>query len=206
MKKSIFVTVFLLAATVAGADTLNLTGLPSYVYNGVYVGPSSGNLNGVTPLKLICDDYIDTTYVPSSFTVNVSTIPSLTYGMYAQPWSPGALANYQMAAMLSYQMNQPANQNNTNMGELNYALWNVFNPAVPDTAGSNAWVAWAQNQDPSAWDYSGVRIYTDTDTVDPHNQEFVSGAASQVPEPVTTALVGTGLIACGMIGRRRTRK
>ncbi len=208
MKKLLFVTVFLLiAGSMAGADILNLTGLPAFTYNGVYVGPATGNLDGVTPLTVVCNDYVDTTYIPSSFTVNISTIPSLTYAMYAQPWSLEALTNYQRAAMLLYQMNQPANQSSSGIGDLNFAIWNVFNPAVPDTAGSNGWVAWAQNQDPSAWNYADIRIFTDTNTVDPHNQEFMGGSASQVPEPGTgiLAAIGGGLIALGAV-RRPVRK
>lgn len=215
MKKSIFVAVFLLAAAVAGADTLNVTGPLGFTYSGVYVGPIGAVLNGVTPLQIICNDYVDTTYVPSSFSVNVSTIPSLTYAMYAQSGPPTSqqLLNYKMTAMLIWQMNQPGNQSAPVIGALNFAVWNLFNPVgVPDPAGSAGWVTWAQSQDPSAWDYNDFRVYTPlVGGNNGHggvNQEFVSGAASQVPEPATGALagLGAGLIGFGVIGRRWRQK
>ena len=208
MKKGLFATVFLLAASFAAADTLNLTNLPGFIYSGYYVGPATGNLNGGLSFTLVCNDFVDTTYIPSSFEVNVSAIPSLTYAMYAQPGPPtaGQLANYEMAAMLLWQMNQPGNQNSDAIGGLNFAIWNIFNPSVPDPGTSASWVTWAQGQNPANWDFSNVGIYTDVNTVDPHNQEFLGGAAAPVPEPVPTVLVGMGLFTLGWVFRWRRQR
>ncbi len=190
----------------AGADTLNLTGLPTFTYNGgVYVGAASGDLNGVTSLKLICNDFVDTTYIPSSFVVNVSTIPSLTYGMYAQPRPPtaGQLAAYEMASLLLWQMGLPANQTADGIGGLNYAIWNLFNPSVPDPGTSASWVSWAQSQNLADWDYSGVMVFTPSNS---SNQEFMSGAAAPVPEPGTSVMFLLGGVALVTVGRWRLKK
>ncbi len=209
MKKGLFAAVFLLIASMAMADNLNLTSLPGFTYGGYYVGPATGNLNGGVSFAWVCNDYTDTTYIPSSFGVNVSTIPSLTYAMYAShPPTAGQVATYEQAAILLWQMSQPGNQNSDAIGGLNFAIWNLFNPAVPDPGSSATWVTWAQSQDLSAWNYVDVRIFTDTNTVDPHNQEGMSGSATPVPEPGTSILfgAGVGLIACGAIRRRQKKE
>ncbi len=210
MKKGLFAAVFLLIASVAGADTFNLTGPYSFAYGGYVVGPVQGKLNGVTPLTVICNDFTDTSYIGSSWGVNISTIPSLTYAMYADHPIPtaGQVATYEQAAILLWQMNQPGNQTADGIGGLQYALWNIFNPAVPDPGTSASWVTWVQGQNLANWDYGGVGIYTDVDTVDPHNQEHMSGAASQVPEPATGTLVWAGgtLFALGWTFRWRRQK
>ncbi len=205
LKKSIFAAIFLLVASFATADVLNLTNLPGFTYNGVYVGPATGNLNGGTSFTLVCNDYVDTTYIPSSFGVNVSTIPGLQYAMYADHPTPTItqVENYERASLLLWQMGQPANQTSAGIGGLNYAIWNLFNPAVPDPGSSATWVSWAQGQDLSAWDYSGVQIYTPSNS---QNQEFMSGAAASIPEPATHLLLGTGLVACSLFLRRRRKK
>lgn len=197
----------LLLAMPAMADTLTLSGPWGYSYGGVIVGPVTGNINGGAPLGLVCDDYVDTTYIGSSFSVNVSTIPSLQYAMYNtnRPGTPsaGQLAAYKRAALLVWQMSQPGNQNNNEMGGLNYALWHNFNPAVPLLGTAPSWLSWAQNQNLDNWSYDGVRVYTPDRTRD---QEFMSGAATAVPEPASLMMLGTGLIFVGTFGARRLRR
>jgi len=198
---SLMVVLSLLAVTPVMANTLSLTNLPVFTYNGYYVGPATGNLNGGTSFSLVCDDFTHTTYIPSSFGVNVSTIPELQNAMYAtQPTLSGQVDNYKWASLLLWQMGLTANQSASEIGGLNYAIWNIFNPSVADPGTSNYWVGWAQSQDLSAFDFSGVRIYTPSNT---QNQEFIGGAASPVPEPMTFALIGTGLVGLGLIRRRR---
>ncbi len=195
----------LLAVMPASAGTLNMTGLPGFTYNGVYVGQAVGNLNGGTPFTLVCNDYLDTTYIPSSFNVNVSTIPTLAYAMYATHPTPtnAQVETYEWAAILLWQMGQPGNQTAGGIGSLNYAIWNLFNPAVPDPGSSSTWVTWVQGQNLAEWDYSGVSIYTPSDS---HNQEFMSGSANPAPEPANMSLIGFGLLGMGIVGRRRLQR
>ena len=202
LKKVLFVSIFLLTAMFAAADTLFLTGLPGFTYNGYYVGPATGNLNDGTSFALVCNDFTDTSYIPSSFTVNVSTIPELQYALFAGTLPTAAeIGAYEQAAILMWQMGQPGNQTAAGIGGIQFAIWNLFYPAAPDPGTSASLVSWAQSQDLSAWDYGGVSVYTPTDT-DSHNQEFMSGAASPVPEPTTFGLVGSALLGAGLLIRR----
>jgi hypothetical protein len=186
----------LLAVTPVMADTLYLTNLPVFTYDGYYVGPATGNLNGGASFSLVCDDFAHTTYVPSHFDTYVSTIPELQHAMYITQ----GVDTYERAAILMWQMGL-VNQTSADIGGIQFAIWNLFNPAAtPNPGSSDYWVSWANSQVLSAWDYSGVRIYTPSNSL---NQEFIGGAASPVPEPMTFVLIGTGLIGLSLLKRRR---
>lgn len=60
----LLLTLSLLLTSVASADMLTLTGLPSYVVGGYYVGAMPSNFGSV-----VCMDWDRTTVVPSSFEV-----------------------------------------------------------------------------------------------------------------------------------------
>ena len=98
----VLMTSMLLLVTPAVATTLNLTVLPVNTYGGYYVGPAGGNLNGVTSLWVTCNDFNHTSHIPSSFDVDISTIPSLEFARFGH--DAIALDNYQRAVWLMWQI------------------------------------------------------------------------------------------------------
>ncbi len=192
----------LCSSGVVQAGTLNVTTLPAQTFDGYYVGPAAGFLDG-SPVQWICDDFAHTTYVPSTFDVNVSTLPLLPYARFV---GPEELANYEMASMLAYEMYQPGNA--SQVGAIQFAMWNLFDPSTPDPAGTATWLTWAQNQNRAAWDYSPVRVLTPTAAY-ASNQEGIVNAATPTPEPgseVLSLLGGIGLIFAGRFHRRRWQR
>ncbi len=73
MFKGLFV--LFLAATAAGAVTIQFTALPPNYQYGTYNGFVLGTIDGQPNLPLIGDDFYHTTYVPSgAITFSVSTL------------------------------------------------------------------------------------------------------------------------------------
>jgi hypothetical protein len=123
-----------------GQVNISLTSAGSNVMDGVYVGPYTGTVNG-TSTQIICDDFVDDSYVGESWTANVTTLSNLN----GTKW--GGMANattlYDEAAWLATQMLSPTYKGDaTQVGYLAYALWAVFQPsAVKSWLGANS-VAW----------------------------------------------------------------
>ena len=74
----IALTFLVLSASQVFADTLNLKTLPVTTADGYYVGAIGGNLNGGTTANYYCIDFATKTYVPSSFSVLVSSISNIS--------------------------------------------------------------------------------------------------------------------------------
>jgi len=123
-----------------GEVNITLTSAGSNVMDGIYVGPYTATVNG-TSTQIICDDFVDDSYVGESWTANVTTLSNLN----GTKW--GGMANatqlYDEAAWLATQMLSPSYSNNpTQVGYLAYALWAVFQPtAVENWLGANS-AAW----------------------------------------------------------------
>lgn len=128
-KALMFVTAvsFMFLAPPAFADTasMNLTGAGSNVLNGVFIGPYTATINGVST-QVICDDYYDESFIGESWTANTSTFPSLTNAKFT---SASETQNYEEAAYLALKL-LAAPVNSLEAGEIQYALWGVFDPSA----------------------------------------------------------------------------
>ncbi|MDQ5986566.1 MAG: hypothetical protein CSYNP_02296 [Syntrophus sp. SKADARSKE-3] len=186
MKKFILVVAILaiMAASQAFADTLNLTTLPVVQANGYYVGAIGGNINGGTTANYYCDDFATASYVPSSFTVLVSTLSNISGTKFIS--QTNALQKYQQVGWLMYEMSI----NPTKVADIQFAMWSVFTPNVPTYGDSAAWLDASTKINASSYDFSKMRIYTPTSTT---NQEFVGGSVTAAPEPAEWALIIIGL-------------
>jgi hypothetical protein len=199
MKKYIVIALVLtvFAASNVCAETLNLTTMPVLKANGYYVGAVGGNINGGTKANYYCDDFATSTNVPSSFAVLVSTLSNISgTKFYSQT---DTLKKYQQVGWLMYQMEI----NPINTAAIQFAMWSVFTPSSPTFEDSAAWLDASTRIDAASYDFSQMRIYTATNTV---NQEFVGGhvGLAAVPEPAEWMLlvIGLGLITYSLLLNR----
>jgi hypothetical protein len=151
-------------------------------------------------MKFYCNDFATTTYVPSSFAVAVSTLSDLSQTKFGS--TPNALSRYQQAGWLISQMELNPSQ----VGPIQYALWSVFNSSTPSVPGAADWLSAASSINPAQFDFSSVRVYTATNTV---NQEFISGGAHALPEPSIILLLTSGIAGLGLFKwklRKKTKR
>jgi hypothetical protein len=122
-----------------GQVNITLTSAGSNVMDGVYVGPYNATVNGVST-QIICDDFVDDSYVGESWTANVTTLSNLS----GTKWG-NSTQLYDEAAWLATQMLSGTYSGNaTQVGYLAYALWAVFAPTQVESwlgANSAAWAA-----------------------------------------------------------------
>jgi hypothetical protein len=192
------------------ADTLSIqtSGLPPYQYDGYYVGPAKGTDNGQGPIDLWCDDFAHTTQVPTTYYANVSTVSSPTGARFTS--DSDYAVDYEEIAWLMSQYYSMATKTNQSVGDLQFAIWLIFDPGVTalQTSGALAWVNKAENANLNQYNYNAVRIFTPTNCSGtdcaPGNQEFMSGVPA-TPEPSSMALGASGALLALYFLRRRKR-
>lgn len=168
---------------------MNLCSPGTNPVDNIYVGPYYAMINGVqTPV--ICDDFADESFVPETWTANVTTFsnPNLiasddTTVRFGSPGltsstSPTQYQAYEEAAWLAQQL--VATSNTTTQAYIQYAMWSVFEQGEEDSYlagyyGSDTtdltgfennvdtWLTAAQNQTFTSGEFSNVTIYTPVD-------------------------------------------
>jgi|SRR5579872_2537511 len=201
-------------------DPVNLffTALPSvqqnYSYqNGpgstgvTYNGWSIATITGIPLQDLICDDYSDTTYMPSSSNLlyDYSTLTGPDALEYAR--FPG-LETYETAAVLLSEFTATANPTDNTVTDYQYALWNLFEPDVTINGKQQTFISDAQglvlaNSPQATSTYAGLAIYTPTQDY-ASNQEFLAWQAAPEPDLAPMLmLIGATLLVARSWGRRK---
>jgi hypothetical protein len=205
----------LLAGFNVQADIIQLhfETLPTNTNDGTYNGFVGVSGNGVTSLSLICDDFLDTTYVPSGPTpFSLSTLANLSDTRF------GSLSRYEEAALLLYgdgQSNLPGLMNDpANTSAYQYALWNLMEPGAVASKGYSdpgaaALLAIVENLNLANTNYQSLygnlRIYTPMASgTDQEFLGFTPGTTSPtVPEPRTWLMLLGALTVTALVIRKR---
>jgi len=125
---------------------MQLTGVNAgYVMGGVYTSPYSVSVNGGAAALLICDDFTtNIPYIGYSWTAvptDITAILNNTNPAETPKFTPVELAEYATAAVLAGELLSPTYNPNgfysEGAGELSYAIWDVFDPALLDPTNPN---------------------------------------------------------------------
>jgi hypothetical protein len=121
-------------AAIAQAETvtMQLTGVGNgYVMAGVYTSPYTGAINNGTPIPIICDDFVDDSFLGETWTATHSTVDALGATKFS------GQQNYDAAASLAIQLLSQTNQ--TTIGYYSFAIWDVFSDqAVKNWLGATS--------------------------------------------------------------------
>lgn len=216
---------FLAPSSFADTASMSLTGAGTSSMAGVMIGPYTANINGVST-QVICDDYADESYVPETWTADVSSASNtgatrnttklgLTSAQQTQDYAEAAVLTLQLLA---------APKGSALAGEIQFAIWGVFDPqAITDLTNSNStYGGLAQGDLTGAQSYvSGLSaaqiaaLLSQFTIYSPDSSYAIScgGAACQntppqefivyTPEPSTVLLFGLGLAGLFLLKRRQ---
>ena len=153
--------------------------------------------------KAMCDDYTHGGLPGQSWQANITNLGSnnLTLTRFGHEESGLGLAFYREAGWILLQTPfEPTGQ----YQDMNYAVWHIFDPAVPLSSNAQMWLEAAQDEAEIGFfgvPFNHVFILTPVNQYDPdptHPQEFLyidpRVVGGTTPEPGTLLLLGTGLV------------
>ncbi len=203
------------------ADTLSVqfTGANGQTdASGYYISPYTATVNGVST-TIYCDDFANQVSNGQQWTANLTNLGStnLANTRYSGisntlSTSPTATATYsgaqlyEMAAWLTTQFSAPGTSGYSANGDIQDTLWDLFNPnshntgVKPPTPSSNQWL-YAAEKNYISINPAKFNILTNTQAAysgEGQVQEFIV----PTPEPSSVLLLGFGLIAIAVAGKK----
>ena len=174
----------------------------SVASNGVRVGAYQAqalSLPGQPAMDIYCVDFMHAIRGGTVWDANMS---QLSGDLSNTRFGDAFRSQYQKAAWLSIQF---SNTNEAEWGGLHSAIWNLMTPGHPgwETDQQGYWFGLAdanyQSVDLSQWS-----VVTDVRALGIQGgvQEFITPNVV-TPEPITLALLGSGLLGIGALRRRR---
>jgi hypothetical protein len=183
-------------------QTVSLTVEPyaSGENNGAYfVGLTEGYINNdpSQSVWMFCDDAFNQIKIPATYEV---TVVSLVSGAFTGDSLGLSLAQLQQQATLGLDFGATPSGNTQADVDTQEAIWDYTGGTYTPDSGMLADTA-AMEATYQTANYSGSFLL-DT-TSEPGQQAFMPVTSATTPEPVSLVLLGSGLLAFGLFGRRR---
>jgi len=152
---------------------------------------------------LFCDDFLHEIYIGETWSASVHTFSDLGDVRFQGLNSSQTLKHYGEIAWLIQEMSQHPSQ----LGDIQFALWAVNDPAVASQSGYNSdsayWLSQAENKTYTPAMFGNFEILTPTSSAVTSAQEMFVPTAT--PEPASLFLFGTGLIGMATLVRKRLK-
>lgn len=126
---------------------MTLTSAGNDVMGGVFVDPYMATINGVST-QVICDDFLDDSWVNESWQANVHTVANVTTTGPQKFQGLSAPKEYLEASWLAEQLLNPtsavtsvvnADDNGGDLrGDISFAIWTIFDAAAINGYGGNS--------------------------------------------------------------------
>ena len=187
-----------LAVCSAASVTAHFDSVSGNNQNGEYTYPYYISINTGTPTAMACDDFYHQSAVGNSWNANITSLASGDVSLTR-------FNDYDKYLQEAYLLEQIRPSNQSEWGNLNWAIWEIFNPGVtsptpPGTLGQAYWYDLATSIDLSKVRTGGVFIVT---PVEAHSSSGDQEFMYVTPEPGALLLVGSGVL--GIWTRMRKR-
>ncbi len=163
---------------------------------GYLVGPYTLQVNGTTYLTM-CVDIQDWSYVGTTYSAYETQLSS---GNFANTFHPSYGVQYDEEAYLMTQLLKPG----ADRIDIQDAAWAITDSAYTPSAAAKTYINLAV-ANYSSVNLAGFDLITDVFTGSGRSQEFLidPGPSTATPEPASLFLLGGGLLAVGLVRRRK---